>query len=358
MPRLTTEDLCVIKVCFEQKGWRGARIVQEFPNKHWNCRTVDRTIKRLESYASVDYRKHGAARTVTTAANQDLVETMLLSQENQPGSHLSHRRAARRLNISRTSVRRMAKRAGIKSFSRITVSRISPAVRNRRAERCRFLYRCYKNDDVKYMCFQDEKDFTLEVPSNRQNNRVNSLGRKMDIEPQRLYHEQSRFSLKLMVSCCVSWNGKTEIFFVNPQQTKVTSEVFVEHLEQELLPACEVLFPHGDYILVLDGATSHSAKRTQDYLRTYAPRFVSAEKWPPTSPDLNPMDYYVWDALQEKVYEGRRDPFTSLDELQTMIKECWQLIPLAGIRRAISQWKRRIHCVIEARGGQIAHRYS
>jgi len=87
---------------------------------------------------------------------------------------------------------------------------------------------------------------------------------------------------------------------INPQEAKVTSAVFVEHLEWDLLPACETLYPHGDYIIVLDAATSHSAKKTQDYLRTYAPRFVPAEKWPPTSPDLNPMDYYVWDALQRK----------------------------------------------------------
>ena len=70
------------------------------------------------------------------------------------------------------------------------------------------------------------------------------------------------------------------------------------------------------------------------------------------------MDYYVWDALQEKVYEGRRVPFTSLVELQAKIKQCWPLIPLAGVRRAILQWKRRIHCVLEAQGGQIAHRFS
>lgn len=333
-------------------------MIREFPNKHWNRRAVDRAIKRLEITGSIEYQKHGAPRTVTTAANQEAAEIILLSQDDQPGSHLSHRHAAHHLNISRRSVQRLAKRAGIKSFKRINATRISLTVRNKRIKRCRYLYRYFNCNDVKYMCFQDEKDFTLEVPSNRQNNRVNSTGRKMDIPPERLYHEQSRFSLKLMVSCCVSWNDKTQIFFVNPQETKVTSAVFVEHLERDLLPACETLYPHGDYILVLDGATSHTAKKTQDFLRMYAPRFIPSDKWPPSSPDLNPMDYYVWDALQEKVYAGRREPFSNLDELKAKILDCWPTIPLAGIRRAILQWKRRLLSVIKTNGGQIVHLFS
>jgi len=34
------------------------------------------------------------------------------------------------------------------------------------------------------------------------------------------YHHRNRFSKKLMVSAGVSWNGKTEIFFIDPQKTK------------------------------------------------------------------------------------------------------------------------------------------
>lgn len=283
---------------------------------------------------------------------------MLLSQENRPGTHLSHRKIATRINVSRRSVQRMARRRGMTSFRRLHVTRISVTARNRRLQRCRYLYKNYSSNDVKYMCYQDEKDFTLEVPTNRQNDRVNSATRKSNILPERLYHQMSRFSKKLMVSCCVSWNGKTGLFFVNPQETKVTADSFIQHLERELLPACEVLYPLGDYILVIDGATSHSAKKTQQYLQTYAPRFLPANRWPPTSPDLNPLDYYVWDALQEKVYEGRTEPFGSLDELRARIEACWVHIPEANIRRAISQWKRRVHCVIGANGGHIVHKFS
>src|SRR3981081_2104254 len=95
MTRLSKEDLCVIKICFEEKGRRGARMVREFPNKYWSRRIIERAIKRFETTGAFDDEKHRTIRTVTTATNQEAVETVLLSQQKQPGSHLSHRHAAR-----------------------------------------------------------------------------------------------------------------------------------------------------------------------------------------------------------------------------------------------------------------------
>ena len=212
MPRINVNDLYIIKTCFEEKGWRGSRLIREFPNKGWTQQAVDRAIKRLSSTGDIAPPKYGRKKTVVTEENQAAVEELLLSQENQPGSHLSHRKIANALNISRRSVQRMAKRAGIKSYRRMTVSRISQSGRNKRTVRSQYLLDAYRDEDVKFMCFHDEKDFTLEVPSNRQNNRVNDRVRKTDVNPRRLYHERSRFSLKLMVSCCVSWRGKSDIF--------------------------------------------------------------------------------------------------------------------------------------------------
>src|SRR6218665_98812 len=40
--------------------------------------------------------------------------------------------------------------------------------------------------------------------------------------------------------------------------------------------------------------------------------------WPPNSPDLNPVDYAVWGALQQMVY--RRRSFTTVDQLKETIK--------------------------------------
>ena len=37
--------------------------------------------------------------------------------------------------------------------------------------------------------------------------------------------------------------------------------------------------------------------------------------------DLNPLDYSIWDILQELVYEGRRELFANLKDLQNVIRD-------------------------------------
>jgi len=57
-----------------------------------------------------------------------------------------------------------------------------------------------------------------------------------------------------------------------------------------------------DGLSSMDGAPSHTAKNTTNYLKTENVSFIKPQMWPPNSPDLNPViDYAVWDALQQQV---------------------------------------------------------
>jgi len=59
----------------------------------------------------------------------------------------------------------------------------------------------------------------------------------------------------------------------------------------------------------------------------------------PHSPDLNPLDYSVWDILQELVYEGRRELFANLKDVQNVIRDKWNVIDYQTVRKATLQWK-------------------
>jgi len=54
--------------------------------------------------------------TATTQENQEPVEELICSQEEQPGMHLSPQNISEELDVSHTLVRRMVKRKGIKQF--------------------------------------------------------------------------------------------------------------------------------------------------------------------------------------------------------------------------------------------------
>jgi len=62
--------------------------------------------------------------------------------------------------------------------------------------------------------------------------------------------------------------------------------------------------------------TSHGAKATQGFLQNVVPDFNSVKECLTHSPDLNPIDYSVWDILQELVHEGRSEPCANLSELR------------------------------------------
>jgi len=92
--------------------------------------------------------------------------------------------------------------------------------------------------------------------------------------------------------------------------------------------------------IMQDSAPSHRAKATQNFLRDYTPDFISSQEWTPHSPYLNPLNYSVWDILQELVYEGRHKPFTNLKDLQNFIRNKWHDVDDQTVGKAILQWKR------------------
>ena len=60
---------------------------------------------------------------------------------------------------------------------------------------------------------------------------------------------------------------------------------------------------------IADGASSHTARNTLTYLQHENVTFIEPDMLPPNSPDLNPVDYAVWGALQQIIYQRQR--FTS-----------------------------------------------
>ena len=225
---------------------------------------------------------------------------MFQSQEDLPGKHHPQRKIAREVGVSQSSVSRLAHKLKLMAYKRIRVSRRDEKVRSKRKTKCRLLLNRFTAEKVKNIIFTDEKD----------------------IAPNRLYHETSRFTKKVMVSAGVSWKGKTRIHFIDTERTKVNSESYKNLLEIRLLPDCRRLYPNGDWVFQQDGAPAHTSKTTQEYLDGAMPDFIRKDEWPPQSPDCNPTVYAVWDSLSQKVYAGKQDKFIE-NGLKKQIRKCY-----------------------------------
>ena len=90
---LTQADRNVIEACFQEKGWRVARLVKEFPSRNWSRQAVNNLIKRIEATGS-SQRKRGSGRpaTVSTETNIALIDELVCSQDDEPGTHFHHKR--------------------------------------------------------------------------------------------------------------------------------------------------------------------------------------------------------------------------------------------------------------------------
>ena len=136
---------------------------------------------------------------------------------------------------------------------------------------------------------------------------------------------------------------------------KVDSALYESHLRDDLLPACNDMYPEGNFIFVQDGAPSHTAKKCQEFLRQeLGDQFVDKLNWPPYSPDCNPLYYFFLNELSNKVYQGRTELFRNIAELEIRILDVWEgVTDLPTLQRSIDQFLPRLRAVVQNDGRSI-----
>lgn len=86
------------------------------------------------------------------------------------------------------------------------------------------------------------------------------------------------------------------------------------------------------------------------WLQEHCYDVVTKDMWPPSSPDLNPMDYFVWGYLEARV---NRRPHTTKASLIASIREQFEGLPMDLVTKACGRFRGRITAVIEAEGNYI-----
>jgi len=102
------------------------------------------------------------------------------------------------------------------------------------------------------------------------------------------------------------------------------------------------------FVFQQDGAPSHRAKSTAEFLQHTVPNFIEPSVWPPNSPDLNPVDYALWGTLQQRVCCIL---ISNLDDLKDRVHTCWESLDQQIINKSIDQWRDRLKAVVRVNGG-------
>lgn len=113
-------------------------------------------------------------------------------------------------------------------------------------------------------------------------------------------------------------------------------------------------------IIQQDGAPPHNARIVTQYLEdAYFTRWVGTRsegvKWPARSPDLTPLDFFLWPYLKDRVY---LHPLNDVEELKTRIRaECRRLNNNRDVlqRVCFEGVIRRAQLCLDANGSHFEH---
>ena len=121
------DDKAVIKNDYVEKGWSAYRICKEHRTKKWYKGSVQRLIYQFKENGTMKRRPDSRRpRPAITPENEEIVEQLICSQEESPGTQKKFsREIERHTSIKRSSIVRMVKKKGWKQYKQIKTPRMS-----------------------------------------------------------------------------------------------------------------------------------------------------------------------------------------------------------------------------------------
>lgn len=174
--------------------------------------------------------------------------------------------------------------------------------------------------------------------------------------PHLMREDRSQYRFKVNM-----WTGILNGTVIGPFELpeNLTAEVYLDFLQNQLPDLLEEvpLNIYGSMWYQQDGCPAHYARTVREFLdREYPDRWIGRGgtiSWPARSPDLNPIDFFYWGTIKEKVYsKTNRD----LAELRQKITEAAEHINSRRYARLITRsFLRRCRACIRAEGKQFEH---
>ena len=161
---------------------------------------------------------------------------------------------------------------------------------------------------------------------------------------------KTKFPATVMVFGVVSSGGHIMPPHIFEVGLKVNTKVYLDVLKSVMIPWCNQVAGGRHWVWQQDSAPAHKSKKTQAWLQKEYYDFVTFSHWPPSSRDLNPLDYFIWSYVENITNMTSDNTKTSLI---AAIRRVFAELPRALVKRACSQFRIRIEAVIEAESGYI-----
>lgn len=151
-------------------------------------------------------------------------------------------------------------------------------------------------------------------------------------------------------------------FFFEDENGDVVTVNQERYVQQALVPFWEKL---GEKVgadrreewFQQDGATPHTAQKSLQWLKEkFDKRLISLKtdvEWSPNSPDLSPLDFFLWGYMKDRVYAHKP---RSTHELKEAIRSEARQIPQQMIDNAVTHLETvRLPMVLRRKGSHLEH---
>jgi HTH domain len=267
----------------------------------------------------------------------------------------SQKEIARQLQVSRRTVQRGIKILKKTIRRKTKVHQLTDAQKKNRLRTCRNFYRNYlTRNKSEYLVSLDEALFCLQ-DCNGQRRIYYSTGAEKN-PPKWVLPRKENFCRKFMVVGAISGRGVLPLFKC-PEKVKINAKFYIDCV---LKPLLEIHVPKlygkktNQVIVHHDAASSHTAKLTQQYAKDLKARLgitiVQNHEIPVKSPDVAPMDFFGFGYLKRKLFLRRPQTF---DGLWNVLKQEWNKVDLATVKRVYKSWNERCRLVLQEKGSHI-----
>lgn len=322
---------------------------EEFPNR---LLPSDKIFSRLHIRLSEtgSFKINGGSGRPRSVSSPAVELDILRRVEDNP--NISTRRLAAELNVSHPLIWRILREQQLYPYHIQRVQVLAPLDYDARRIFCHWVLRKLAETPnfAAQVLFSDEAGFSRDGIFNFHNSHVWA-----DENPHAVVelHHQNRFSLNVWLAifgdCLIG-----PVFLPN----RLTGQVYLDFLRNELPVLLEdvPLFNRLNLWFMHDGAPAHFSIVVRNFLnQEYNERWIGRggpTAWPPRSPDLTPLDFYVWGHLKQLVYARS---VNNLEELRQRIVNCCEEIRRTpGIfERVRRSFIRRCESCLEMNGGHV-----
>jgi len=321
-----------------------ARIFNErHPGRSVNHSTVNKILIKFKETGSVaDAPRSGRPKSATNDENQ--INTLAVFQRSPIKSP---QKAADEVGLSRRSVGRILKEHKYHPYKCQIIHGLDDEDEVVRLQFCQWGIETIETENLNpfRICFGDEAIFSLNGHVNRHNCRYYAPENPHWAQEVHFQHDQ-----RIMVWCGILGHTIIGPFFFDGN---VTGQSYLNMLINEICPAIDTLEVPTDWFMQ-DGAPPHYAIVVRNFLDERFPaQWIGRRgpvEWPARSPDLNPLDYFLWGYLKSEVFRNRPKNTDALKE--NIIAACHNVTP-EMLQNVIGSWEMRLRHCITAGGRQF-----